>query len=238
MKKYVGGTLMRHLLSKLFICSILCFWVLSFSLIQGTAIFICDIETTGSVEFPADLDFHISKSPTEHEFFFEAVANDEGWFAVMAKSTDTKKTDEVFHKTYVDLYNPEGILQRELVFNTSTTTRLWMSDKELFVFFYDFVLCNSLATGETKALSIPPGSVHESDVIGGIWKSEFQAGDWKYTSKPGFLGYKELSRSNGMQEQVLISLPGSRHTLWNTVLPTLMAFLAAALLWRLKNKKK
>lgn len=178
------------------------------------------VSSLEAIELPWELNFTVSDSCSGHVFFMQAAANDVGYFAIMSLHQNLDDLSDVdFKKVYIDIYQPDGTFLQELSFTTTQAVTLALEENAVELYFYRSVLVYDLITQELHHYAVPEDVI----VNGGIPKPssgrEFTAGEWKYTCKKGYLGYVQLSRTDGTQKQILIEMPGNRHIFWEVILP-------------------
>ena len=172
------------------------------------------------IELPRELNYTVSNSCSGHLFFMQAAANEVGYFAIMSLHQNPDDLSDVdFQKFYIDIYQPDGTFLQELSFTTTQAVTLTLEENVVKLYFYSSAMEYDLVTQELHYYAVPEDVI----VNGGIPKPssgrKFIAGEWKYTCKKGYLGYVQLSRTDGTQKQILIEMPGNRHIFREVILP-------------------
>ena len=187
---------------------------------------ILSVPILGEREIPEDFLLSVSTVATGHRFFDQAVAQDNGTVAICSRFTESKQ--DAFSRVYVDVYAPDGSFWKEISFTTQFGVTTALKDDFLNLFFYDYVVLIDLRTEEVTCYDIEPNSFQESS----LRQRQFRSGEWEYRCKKSIWGYKELIRSNGKCEQVIVSYPGMETTIAKTYfsaisvcLPTLLLIL-------------
>ena len=155
---------------------------------------------------PEDFSFSIHPTPTEHTFFEQAVAQDDGTFAICARFTNT--ASEAFSRVYVDVFESNGAFWKELSFSTQFEVTIELKGRTLILYFYDYIITVDLITEDVKCFEIAPNALRESGLYSSLHQDQFTSGEWEYRCKKSIWGYSELVRRNGEQEQILVSYSG------------------------------
>lgn len=193
--------------------------------------FPCSVLATGdsaeaiehAAVIPEDFMFSVSNSCSQHDYFDQVSADEDGTFAVLSRYTNIKeKPDLVFRLCYVDVYSPSGEFMLELSFFTEQDLAVELNDSLVNLYFYDRTISYDIATKALSGRFIEPGASIEDGTFSRLRKTSFSVGQWEYRCKKGFHGYTQLSRTDGITSEVLISSPGSGFTLWNTLLPAVI----------------
>lgn len=182
----------------------------------------------GEQELPEDFSFSINATPTDHTFFEQAVAQDDGTFAICVRFTDTAL--EAFSQVYVDVFEPSGAFWKEICFSTQFEVTIDLKDSSLNLLFYDYMITFDLITEEAKCFEIAPNSLRESGLYSSLHQDQFTCGEWEYRCKKSIWGYSELVRSNGEYEQTLVSYLGMESSVIDTVLSVMFSYLPILIL--------
>lgn len=191
-------------------------------------------------EFPKGFSLSIHATPTDHMFFEQAVAQDDGTFAICARFTDT--AHESFSQVYIDVFEPSGTFWKEIRFSTQFEVTIALQDNALNLLFYDYMITLDLVTDEAKCFEIAPNSLRESGLYGFLHQDQFTCGQWEYRCKKSVWGYSELVRNNGEHDQTLVSYPGMEAAIVKAVLSVSLLFLPililVAVIYRCKKNKQ
>ena len=189
-------------------------------------------------ELPRELNLTVSDSCSGHVFFIQAAANEAGYFAIMSLHQNPNElSDADFKKVYIDIYKPDGTFLRELSFTTTQAVTLALEENAVELYFYRSVLTCDLTTQELHYFAVPEDIVIDGGIPRPSISRKFTAGEWKYTCKQGYLGYVQLFRTNGIQKQLLIEMPGNHLYLGEVILPgSLVAGLVLVLFLNYRNK--
>lgn len=199
-----------------------------------------DIPILKEINLPEDISFSVNNTCSEHLYFMQATAREDGWFAVSSLHIDSNTpSKDNFHKVYIDIYDACGRFQQELEFNTPLSFTIEITEETLNIYFYTSMLVYDFETESLSNYSIPGGSVMDYGLYETLHKDEFTCGQWQYKCVKSFNGYEKLIRSNEDKEQVLVSMPGYTSTFLNTFIPgSFIAILFIALVIIVRKKVK
>lgn len=162
-------------------------------------------------KIPDDFDVAVSYTPTDHRFFEQAVAQPDGVFAICSRFTEESR--DVFSRVYVDVYRSNGTFWKEVSFSTQFEVTIELMDNSLFFHFYDYVVVFDLATEHLACFEIEPNFLRNSGRYNELRRNRFTYGEWEYSCQKSVWGYTKLTRANGIQTQVLVSLRGIESTI-------------------------
>lgn len=171
------------------------------------------------IPLPEDLAFKVNATCTDHVFFLQAAACPDGSFAVYSrtgKRYHPSSTD--FRNVYIDIYDQNGVFQQELSFNTDSSLLVKLTEKTVKIYFYTNVLIFNRETQALKNYSVDRDAVINSGIFDSLKNEQFACGDWTYSCKKSLEGYTQLARSNENETQILVQMPGTGNTIWNTFL--------------------
>lgn len=178
---------------------------------------------------PADLEPQVLDVCADHQVFEQVSLREDGWFAVLSKYTNPSgNREDLFVLNYVDLYDEQGVFQKELCFRTAQTVKIELTRETLDVYFYDFVLRYRLDSHEIQADAITPGAIWNEERLRQLPQDEFSIGAWTYRCKKVSQGYTEFYRTNGRERQTLVSYEGTGFSASNNMLISALGGLAAA----------
>lgn len=181
------------------------------------------IETTGTCPIPADFQFTSSTVCSEHLYFEQVSARDDGWFAVYYRYSE----DTGFRTAYIDIFDADGTFVRELSFQTKQDFAMELTDEGLLLYFYSFVISYDWDTEQLSGYTIPESSAIDNGVFSDLKQSKFESGGWTYRCRRKLYGYTQLTRENAAGKQELLSLPGNGMNVWNLfILPVILGFVA------------
>lgn len=198
-----------------------------------------DAMTATAIELPADFQVAVSDSCSEHDIFIQAVAREDGSFAVFTYNTDIDNAPELVYKRhYIDLYAPDGSFLKEIAFTCSFESTIELTESELIVYFRDKVLTYHLELDAFTYYTLPDAEFFDSEFHIMRKQSEFECGDWKYECRTSLDGYVQLLRSNTSTNatEVLVDYDGTRINVKNIVLIP-AAVIGLTFFFRKRNKK-
>ena len=197
-----------------------------------------DVPITGEYPIPEDFCFYENKNCSEHDFYFQAAAQEDGCFAIHSRqANNTDLPEGTMRVAYIDVYDANGVFQRELVFTSALDFVMEYAMDTIHLYFYDHVISYDLTSGSLTANAYPAGWAMESGKKSTLQSSSFSSGQWQYRCKRAFHGYTELTRENSAEKQVLVSMPGSGFSLWNTALPALVLGIPLIVIRRNRRRK-
>lgn len=195
--------------------------ILIVSLVSPTYAASYDTTTATAIELPADLQVAVADSCSEHDIFIQAVAREDGSFAVFSYNTDIANTPElVFKRHYIDLYAPDGSFLKEIAFTCSFESTIELTESELIVWFHDKVLSYHLELDAFSYYTLPDGDFFDPELHIMRRQSKFECGDWKYECTKSLDGYVQLLRCNTSTNatEVLVDYDGTRINVKNIFL--------------------
>lgn len=184
------------------------------------------IKELGEVELPEDFNFSIGMCSTEHLFYKQATANDQGCFAVCMPHLDQNNlSEDTFKKQYIDLYHADGSFWKEISFYTQFDYSIELTTDFLNIYFYSYVVKYDLVDDIVACYAIPDGAVMECGLAATLRQDQFAKGKWTYQCQKTALDYTKLVRSDGKREETLINMPGQGVTFYLPI--TISAFAAS-----------
>lgn len=191
------------------------------------------------IDLPQGLNFTVNDTCTEHGYFMQAAANEQGAFAVLSLHVNPDDIQDFdFGKAYIDLYNSEGTFYRELSLETPSAFAIELENDQLNMYFEDCLMVYDLETHKLTNYAIPP-EAPEHGGMAELRAESITAGEWEYTCRKGVRGYVELVRTDGSQVQVLVQARGSLEMIVYVVLPLSVILLAVIVVFfYLKGKNR
>ena len=110
--------------------------------------------------------------------------------------------------------------------------------QSIVICFFDKILFYDYITDEQSCLFLGADEMLNETELDQMDQHEFTVGQWQYTCKKGFHGYTELVRTNDALSEILVTLPGSGFSAWNTLVPALALFLCLLLLRKYNRHRK
>lgn len=223
---------MKHAICKILmaICILTCYAIVVSAAPQQS-------ENIGPI--PDELMFTVSSSCAGHDYFYQASANEAGDFAILSRYTNIEENqDLVFNLCYVDIYTSDGLLLKELSFYAEQNCAVALSEQSIVICFFDKILFYDYITDEQSCLFLGADEMLNETELDQMDQHEFTVGQWQYTCKKGFHGYTELVRTNDALSEILVTLPGSGFSAWNTLVPALALFLCLLLLRKYNRHRK
>lgn len=198
---------------------LVCFFIILFVTVSVQAKENSEIIIGEEIPLPKELEFHVNSSCTNHVYFMQATAFSDGSFAVYSrtgKRYHPSSTD--FRNVYIDIYDQNGVFLQELSFNTDSSLSVKLTEKTVKIYFYTNVLVFNRETQKLKNYSVDRDAVINSGIFDSLKNEQFACGDWTYSCKKSLEGYTQLARSNENETQILVQMPGTGNTIWNTFL--------------------
>ena len=94
------------------------------------------IQTTGTCVVPEGFSIQSSEMCTEHDFFYQAAARDDGWYSIYYRNTDMRMEEGV-NLVYIDIFNSDCEFQQELSFVTPHDFTMELTDCSVNLYFYN-----------------------------------------------------------------------------------------------------
>lgn len=188
-----------------------------------------DYEFSYSYEIPKDsIGFSSTNECTGHSYFEQFSVNQNQWVAVYYRySKSNEKNTGAFSKVYIDLYNAEGSLEKEISFDSSQEIAIELTENAVLIFFQTHVMAYTWEDDAICGYQIAGYDSIRGDIFSELRKTEVTVGEWTYQSKRELHGYTTLTRENGSSKQTLIALPGTGFTTQRAVLTPLLIGAAA-----------
>lgn len=192
------------------------------------------------IELPEDFSFTQSESCSEHKYFHQATACDNGTFIICSHHIDDHKpTDKTFHTQYIDYYNADGSFAREYSFWTSQAYVAELTPMSINLYFYAYTITISLDTGELVCYDTPDCYVANNGELAHLQRADFTSGAWNYSCKKSFEGYTALCRENGAETQQVVTMTGTGLSLFVCLVGMIfVGGLSVLLFITLKKKQK
>lgn len=183
----------------------------AFSVSAGAVDEFKPLELGDEIPMPGNIAFEVHDSCWEHDTFGQYHAREDGWFVVVSNVANKNGGDKLyFERAYVDIYNAEGVFQKELSLSNSDpnlTARLTETAVEIYL--TSCYLSYDLATGEVTCHYTPNGYIKDSGLYTQLQKSKKQIGEWTYTSKGLPSMYRSLVREKDGIAETVVKLKGS-----------------------------
>ena len=202
-----------------------------------------DYEFSYSYEIPKEnIGFSDTDDCTGHVYFEQFSVNQNQWVAVYYRYSEANEEDAgAFSRVYIDVYNAEGSLEKEISFDTSQEIAIELTENAVLIYFHTHVMAYTWEDNAICGYQITDYDSVRQDIFNELRKTTRSVGEWTYTSKKELQGYTKLTRENGEITQTILELPGSRFNVWNTVLPGVLCgivMLAAVIVKRARSSAK
>lgn len=172
--------------------------------------------TNGEYDIVENLQILEKETCSKHNFFYQVAAQEDGCFAVLSRqANNTNLSVGTMSVAYIDLFNSNGVFQKELVFSTPLDFVIEYESDILNLYFYDHYVSYNIPTGSITRYTSSDNLLSEKKAS--LTYTSFTSGAWQYHCKRSFHGFTKLTRTNYIEEQVLLDLPGSGFNIWNTV---------------------
>lgn len=182
-----------------------------------------------------------------HTYFTYATFSEEGWFTIFCNTSEKEAegTDPSAY-LYIDIYNEEGVFQKEISFECRNSFACELTGQVLQMYFYNDMIRYDLQTGEIQGYHIPENYAEKKGSVFEIKKIAFEMDGWQYKCSRGLLGYTSIMRTKGNQTETLLKLsanvPGSNLPFWAFMIRSGVGALAAGFLikylWKKLRKKR
>ena len=191
------------------------------------------------LEIPSDFSFSVQDRCSGHSYFHHAVAQDDGTVAVFSHHIDPKGKDpKTFEGQYVDIYNSDGVLEKELSFRTTQAYASALENDKLYLYFYSYVIAIDLETDALHCYDIADMYVADRNDVTYQQSKTFMAGEWEYECVQALSGYKKLVRTNDTTRQVVVDITNNALSVGAYIVPALCAVLIVALGLLVRKHKK
>lgn len=197
------------------------------------------IKELGEFEIPTDFNFSVGTCSIEHLFYTQAVANENGYFAVCMPHLDQNNlSEDTFKKQYIDLYHPDGSFWKEISFSTQFDYTIELTEDFINIYFYSYVVKCGLFDDVVTCYAIADGASTESGLTTLFRQEQFTQGKWTYQCKKTALDYTRLVRSDGKAEEILINMPGQGAKFYIPItIGVLAAGISLVLLYVIRKRK-
>lgn len=170
----------------------------------------------GEYDIVEDLQILEKETCSKHNFFYQVAAQEDGCFVVLSRqANNTNLSDGTMSVAYIDLFDSNGVFQKELVFSTPLDFVIEYESDILNLYFYDYYISYDIPTGSITRHTSYDNLLSEKK--SSLTHTSFTSGSWQYRCKRSFHGFTKLTRTNYVEEQVLLDLTGSGFNIWNTV---------------------
>ena len=177
-----------------------------------------------------------------HTSFTYVTFNEEGWFAIFCSASEKESagTDPAA-SLYIDIYNEEGVFQKEISFEYRSGFACELTGQVLQMYFYNDMICCDLQTGAIQGYHISENYAEQKGSVFEIRKITFEMDGWQYKCGRSLLGYTSIIRTKGNQTETLLKLsgnvPGSNLSFWAFMIRSGVGALAAGFLIKYLWKK-
>lgn len=202
-------------------------FIIIFLLVSMLGVDVCaqgntTMTTNGEYDIIENLQIFEKEICSKHNFFYQVAAQEDGCFAVLSRqANNTNLSVGTMSVVYIDLFDSNGVFQKELVFSTPLDFVIEYESDILNLYFYDHYISYNIPTGSITRCTSSENLLSEKKAS--LTYTSFTSGSWQYRCMRSFHGFTKLTRTNYIEEQVLLDLPGSGFNIWNT------AFLAIPL---------
>lgn len=177
-----------------------------------------------------------------HTSFTYVTFSEDGWFAIFCSASEKESagTDPAA-SLYIDIYNEEGVFQKELSFEYRSGFACELTGQVLQMYFYNDMICCDLQTGAIQGYHIPENYAEKKGSVFEIRKITFEMDGWQYKCGRGMMGYTSITRTKGNQTETLLKLsgnvPGTNLPFWAFMIRSGVGALAAGFLIKYLWKK-
>lgn len=204
---------------KKYVLRLLCYAILALLLVSVGPVNTQALELGDEITIPSKIDLQIHNSCWEHDWFDQYHVRADGWFVVLSRVANLNGADKQgFNRVYVDIYNAEGVFQKEISFNAvegdivavikETAVEIYMPNR---------YLSYNLQLGEVTCHYTPDNYLEDSGLAELVRPSERQVGEWTYKAK-GFPNMRHiLTREKDGQVETILKFKGSSMSFPNIV---------------------
>lgn len=163
------------------------------------------------VPMPGNVEFEVHDSCLEHDWFEHYHAREDGWYIVVYPVANLNGADEEgFARAYIDIYNSEGVFQKELSLDGSDANMVArITETAVEIYLTNRYLSYDLETGEVTCHYTPANYVRTSGLYDELTKAKQQIGEWTYQSKGIPQMRDKLVREKNGTSETLLDLKGS-----------------------------
>ena len=152
---------------------------------------------------PENLKFLVEDKCSQHNVFQQAVACEEGSFAIYTYGVMSEGVLSETNKKFIDIYDSNANFLKEISFETSSDVAIEITESFVNIYLYSEVICYDYKKQETSYFLTEDYEVYNSGFVDSLRKDQFLEGEWEYYCEKSFLGYSKLSRTNGSDTQTL-----------------------------------
>lgn len=192
------------------------------------------------VPMPGNIEFEVHDDCWEHNWFKYYHAREDGWYIVVYPVANLNGADKKhFDRAYIDIYNSEGTLQKELSLDGSDPNLVArITETAVEIYITNRYLSYDLTTGEVSCHYTPANYVRTSGLYDELTKTKQQIGDWTYTSKGIPQMRDRLVREKNGPAETLLDLKGSDLSFPNVLIPVGCSSLVITILLVVKRKRQ
>ncbi|MBE6751918.1 MAG: hypothetical protein E7556_05255 [Ruminococcaceae bacterium] len=170
---------------------------------------------------PKNLKFSVQDNCSRHSIFQQVAACENGSFAIYTYGTMTDGVLSETNKKFIDIYDSNADFFKEITFETSSDVVIELTESTVNIYLYSEIICYDYKKQETKYFSTADYEAYNSGFVDSLRKNEFSKGDWEYNCKKSFLGYTKLSRTNGLDTQILFDATTDNTINANGIIPVI-----------------
>lgn len=226
-------------------CVMLLVWILMIPFPTQAAVK-DEISLLNECIFPREaVGFTVSDTCSGHSSFNQVSVREDGWFATYTQMTGngTEPTEGMFSQVYIDIFDCDGKLQKEITFTYSGNMAIELLPDTIDIYLKEVLLSYNWGADELRAWKIPVNALTNSGLYLTMHKDRFQQGEWTYRCHRTTYGYARLTRENETRRETLLSYSGNGTRLGNQfVSPVVTAGIAVGLifffsfLWKKRKK--
>lgn len=183
------------------------------------------LELGDEISLPNNIGYEIHDTCCGHDWFEQYHAREDGWFIVLSIVANKNiATEQVFDRVYIDIYDAEGVFQKELSLNnTDANIAARLTSEAVEIYTTRYYLSYNMVTEELTCHYTPDDYVRTSNLYEQLRQTQQQVGDWQYQSSGFPRMYSTLTRENDGYKQTILKMKGS-----NLQFPNVIPYIASS----------
>lgn len=192
------------------------------------------------IPLPDNIMFEVHEQCLEHDWFEQYHAREDGWYVVLSRVANKNgAAGQNFSRVYIDIYNSQGVFQKELSLNNLKTDIVaLLTSTAVEIYTQNYYLSYNIQTEKLTCHYTPADYLRTSGIYKNVSNTKQQIGEWTYISKGFPRMYSTLTRVNGSESETLLNMKGSSLQFPN-ILPYIFCSAAVIVLfWYFVKKKR
>lgn len=198
------------------------------------------LEPGAEISMPSDIGFQIHDTCQGHDWFNQYHVREDGWFVTLHRVANLHSGDaQGFDRVYVDIYNAEGVFQKELSLHSIDANIVaCITEETVEIHLPNCYLSYNMETEGVTCHYAPANHVQDSELYDLLWQSELQVGEWVYKSNGPFHMYHILMREKDGEVQTVLKLKGSSLAFPNIIPYIVCSAITILAAWWIVKKKR